>query len=217
MAIPSSRKILLPLLVFSLIWLAVECLPSRPGSAQQAADSHLPSEWKTYHQAGVPFEFSYPGDFLLQAQFNPKLGFIAALMKKPGTPWLVDIDFKDRAEYPMDPSDKKSLEKFAVAWALTACQADGPEGSESCPSVKRKQTFKNQNGLEVVELYLNHVNESYDPPNIEKTVIGPVEAVLLPTGRSGQVLTIKHTEEDEKGLVSDDLLKRIVHSVRLAP
>ena len=217
MALPSCRKILLALLVFSLIWPAVEFLAAKAGPAQQAADSPLPAGWKTYHHAGVPFEFSYPGEFLLEAQFNPKLGFIAALMKKPGTPWLVDIDFKDRAEYPMDPDSKKSLEKFAVAWALTACQADGPEGSESCPSVKRKQTFKNQNGLEVVELYLNHVNESYDPPKIEKTVIGPIEAVLPPAGRSGQVLTIKHTEEDEKGLVSDDLLKRIVHSVRLAP
>ena len=217
MASSSSRKILLALLVFSLILPAAEFLVARRKPSQQAADSQLPAGWKTYHHAGVPFEFSYPGEFLLEAQFKPRLGFSAALMKKPGTSWLVDIDFKDRAEYPTDPDSKKSLEEFAIAWALTACQADGPEGSESCPSVKRKQTFKNQNGLEVVELYLNHVNESYDPPNIEKTVIGPIEAVLLPTGRSGQVLTFRHTEEDQKGLVNDDLLKRIVHSVRLAP
>ena len=216
MTFPSSRKFLLPLLLFGLVWPAVEHSAAGPGSPMHAALPQQQAGWKIYRAPGVPFEFSYPDAFLLDAHVNPKLGFIFALMKKPGTPWLVDIGFEDRAEYSMDPYNKMSLEEFAMARAQVACQADGPEGSVSCPAVARKQTFRNQKGLDVVELYLNQVNEGYDPPKIEKSVIGPIEAVLLPTGRSGQVLTIKHTEEDQKGLVDDDLLKRIVHSVRLA-
>ena len=216
MDLKSLRKILLPLLLFGLLWPVVKQHAASPSPAQQPLGSRLPPGWKIYRHAGVPFEFGYPDGLLLDAHVNPKLGFIFALMKKPGTSWLVDIGFEDRAEYSMAPYDKMSLEEFAIARAQAACDADGPGGKASCPSVARKQTFRNQNGLEVVELYLNWVNVGYDPPKIEKSVIGPIEVVLLPTGRSGQVLTFKHTEDDKEGLISDDLLRRIADLVSLA-
>ena len=213
MSLLTPRKILLPLLLFGLVWPAVEFSAGAPGAAQQSMDSRLPPGWKIYRQDGVPFQFAYPEAFLLDAHVNPKLGFVFALMKKPGTPWLVDIGFENRADLSMDPYDKMSLEEFAIARAQVACQADGPDGSVSCPSVVRKMTFKNQNGLEVVELYLNQEIQGYDPPKIERSVIGPIEVVLLPTGKSGQVLTFKRTDKDKAGIVSDDLLKRIADLV----
>ena len=213
MTFPFSRKILLPLLLISLAWPGAKHQVARPGPPQLAGDSQLPPGWKTYRHAGVPFEFSYPDGFVLEAHVNPKLGFIFALMNKPGTPWLVDINFEDRAEYSMDPYNKMSLEEFAIARARTACDADGPGGKISCPDVARKQTFRNQNGLNVVEFYLNRENEGYDPPKIERSVIGPIEAVLLHTGKSGQVLTFKRTDEDSSALVSDDLLRRMADLV----
>jgi len=213
MVFSSPRKILLPLLLFSLICPVLGHSLAGPRPAPQAGGAQLPEGWKTYRHAGVPFEFSYPDGFVLDAHVNPKLGFVFALMKKPGTPWLVDIGFEDRAEYSMDPYSKMSMEEFAVARAMAACQADGPGGSVSCPSVARKQAYKNQDGLEVVELYLNQVNEGYSPPKIEKSVIGPIEMVLLPTGKSGQVLTIRHTDEGVNRLVNDDLLRRMADLV----
>jgi hypothetical protein len=213
MAFSSPRKILLPLLLFGLICPVLQHSLAGPRPAPQAGGAQLPEGWKTYRHAGVPFEFSYPDGFVLDAHVNPKLGFVFALMKKPGTPWLADVGFEDRAEFSMDPYDKMSLEEFAIARAKAACQADGPGGSVSCPSVARKQAYKNQDGLEVVELYLNQVNEGYSPPKIEKSVIGPIEMVLLPTGKSGQVLTIRRTDKDVKGLVSDDLLRRMADLV----
>jgi hypothetical protein len=214
MALSLPRKtLLLPLLLFSLIWPVLEHSLAGPRTAPQAGGVQLPAGWKTYRHAGVPFEFSYPDGLLFDAHLNPRQDFVFALMKKPGTPWLVDIGFEDRAEYSMDPYIKMSLEEFAVARAKAACQADGPGGKVSCPGVARKQTYRNQDGLEVVELYLNQVNEGYDPPKIEKSVIGPIEMVLLPTGKSGQVLTIRHTDKDENGLVSDDLLRRMADLV----
>jgi hypothetical protein len=213
MAFPSSRKILpllLPLLFVGLAGLLAAGKPTVTSEpAQQAA------QWKTYRAPQVPFEFSYPGSFLLDAHVNPKLGFIFALMKKPDTPWLIDIDFANRADFSMAPYTRMSLEEFAIARAQLTCQADGPEGSVSCPSVAHKQTYRNQNGLEVVELYLNRVNERYDPPKIEKSVVGAIEVVLLPTGKSGQVLTFRRTDKDEKRLVSDDLLRRMADLVNV--
>lgn len=214
MAFASSRKILLPLLLLVMVWPGVKHSVALP--AQRATDSRLPPGWKIYRHDGVPFEISYPDGLLLDAHVNPKLGFVFALMKKPGSPWLVDIDFEDRAEYSMDSYNKMSLEEFAIARARVGCDADGPDGSVSCPSVARKLTFMNQNGLEVVELYLNRVDEGFDPPKIEKSVIGPIEAVLLPTGSSGQVLTFKHTDKGEKGVFSNDLLRRMADLVSLA-
>ena len=213
MAFPSSRKILLPLLLISLMLPTVKHSVAGPGPGQLAKDFQLPPGWKTYRQEGVPFEFSYPDGFVLEAHVNPRLGFIFALMKKASTSWLVDIGFEDRAECSMDPYNKMSLEEFAIARAEVGCDADGPGGKVSCPDVARKQRFRNRNGLDVVELYLNRVNEGYDPPKIEKSVIGPIEAVLLHTGKSGQVLTFKRTDKDASGLVSDDLLRRIADLV----
>jgi hypothetical protein len=208
-----SRRILLLLLLFGLVWPVLEYSVAEPVPGPQVGRAQPPAGWKTYRHAGVPFEFSYPDDLLLDAHVNPKLGFVFALMKKPGTPWLVDIGLEDRAPYSVNPYNKMSLEEFAIARAQAACDADGPGGKVSCPSVARKQTYKNQNGLDVVELYLNRVNEGYDPPKIEKSVIGPIEAVLLPTGKSGQVLTIRHTDKDENRLVSDSLLRRMADLV----
>jgi len=45
---------------------------------------------------------------------------------------------------------------------------------------------------------------------------GPIDAVLLPTGRSGQVLTFKRTDRDESGVVTGELLEQIAQSVKLA-
>ena len=72
--------------------------------------------------------------------------------------------------------------------------------------------FRNRNGLDVVEFYLNQVDKHYNPPKTTKSVIGPVEAVLLPTVGSGQVLTFKRTDRDVTGLVSDELLREIAQS-----
>lgn len=205
MAFRFSWKILLallPALFFSLM--------------TPQANSQEPAHWKTYRHPGVPFEFSYPGDFLLDAHVNAKLGFIFALMKKQNTPWLIDVDFTDRAEYSMDPYSQMSLEEFAIATGRLACDADGPEGSVSRPAVAHQKVLRNRNGLKVVEFYLNRVYEHYDPAKTTRSVIGPIEAVLLPTGRSGQVLTFKRTDRDQFGLVTDELLRRIADSVKLA-
>jgi hypothetical protein len=200
-----SRKILLvvlPALFFHLM--------------TPQANSQEPAHWKVYRHSEVPFEFSYPGDFLLDAHVNAKLGFIFALMKKQNTPWLIDVDFTDRAAYLMDPYSQMSREEFATAIGRLACDADGPEGSVSCPAVARQKVLQNRNGLEVVEFYLNQVNERYNQPRTTKSVIGPIEAVLLPTGRSGHVLTFKRTDRDQSRLVTDELLRRIADSVKLA-
>lgn len=206
----------MPLLLFSLIWPVADHSAVGPGSAQQAMDSQLPAGWKTYRHPGVPFEMSYPGDFLLDAHVNAKFGFIFALMKKPDTPWLIDIDFADRAGYSMDPYSQTSLKEFAINVVRLGCDADGPEGSVHCPGVARQKVFRNRNGLEVLDLYLNQVYEHYDPPRTTESVTGPIYAVLLPTGRSGQVVIFKRTDNDQQQFVSTDLLKEIADSVSLA-
>ena len=146
MTFPVSRKVLLPLLpplFFSLMAPAVQHPSDGSRPAHQAADTQQPAGGKTYHGPGVPFEFSYPDDFLLDAHVHPKLGCIFALMKKPDTPWLIDIDFADRAEYSMDPYSRMSLEEFAIARAKFGCQADGPDGTVYCtaPASPAKRCF----------------------------------------------------------------------------
>lgn len=183
--------------------------------AQQTGNPQQSPHWKTYHDPLAPFEFSYPDDFLLDAHANSKFGFIFALMKKQNTPWLIDIDFADRGDYATHPQSPIPMDQFAIKIARLACDADGPEGTAYCPGITSRRIFRNANGLEVVEFYLKQVNKRYDPPKTTESLVGPVEAVLLPTVGSGKVLTFKPTDRAQPGLVGRKLLRQIAESVRL--
>lgn len=211
-----TQPALLLAVFFSLI--APAMVHSGPGSShpKQVHNFRPPAKWKTYRQQGVPFEFSYPEDFLLDTHVNAKLGFIFALMKKPGTSWLVDIDLSSRADYSTDQHSLMPMEEFAIKIARSACDADGPDESISCPGITRKKVFRNRNNLEVVEFYLKQIDQRYDPPKTTESLVGPVEAVLLPMVGSGQVLTFKYTGDNDTGLVSEKLLREIADSVKLA-
>ena len=219
MALSARQKTLFPLLPAVFLGLiAPAVVHSVPASSQpqQVRNSQPPAGWKTYRQPGVPFEFSYPEDFLLDAHVNAKLGFIFAFMKKPGTPWLIDIDFSSRANGSTDPHSPMPMEEFAIKTARLACAADGPDSTIECPGFTGKKVFRNRNGLDVVEFYLKQVSQRYNPPKTTKNLVGPVEAVLLPTLGSGQVLTFKRTDRDDTGLVNEKLLREIADSVKLA-
>ncbi len=215
---PLQRTRLLILLVGGSSLLALPWGHPVRGSelAQHADNPQKPPHWKTYHDPLAPFEFSYPDDFLLDAHSNAKFGFIFALMKKQNTPWLIDIGIADRADYATNSQSPMPMEQFAIKIARLACDADGPEGTVYCPGITGKRIFRNRNGLEVVEFYLKQVYKRYDPPKTTESLVGPVEAVLLPTVSSGKVLTFESTDMAQPGMVSRKLLRQIADSVRLA-
>jgi len=210
-----TRLLLLLLVGFSLMALPWGHPAAGLEPAQNRGNPPESPHWKTYHDPLAPFEFSYPDDFLLDAHANAKFGFIFALMKEQNTPWLIDIDFADRADYATHPQSAMPMEQFAIKRARLACDADGPEGTVYCPSITGRRIFRNRNGLEVMEFYLKQVNKRYDPPKTTESLVGPVEAVLLPTVGSGKVLTFKPTDRAQPGQVSRKLLRQIAESVRL--
>lgn len=221
MAIPvkSSRSAIL-LLTLSLVFLSTSLLSARTQSGQQASELQEATGWKTFHDPRVPFEFSYPGDFFLKATVNPQLGFVFALLKKldaPKNDWLVDIDFEDRAEYSEASYVEMSFEQFAIDRAKIQCMSDGPDGSRTCTDVLRKTRFQNRHGIKGIELYLRLVDERIDPPKTTRSTFGPLYVVLLPGGRSGQLLLIKGVEKERGASVTREVLKQIAQSVKLAP
>jgi len=204
---------------FSLAFLLSAASPVASGPGPQARSAQKTSQWKTYHDPRVPFEFSYPDDLLLDAHVNPKLGFIFALMKKLDSPkydWLIDVDYQDRANFNDPPFAAMSFEQFAVIRARAGCDADGPDGSVSCPELVRSARFTNRAGLEAVEFYLKQVEERYDPPHTTQSVIGPIYSVRLPAGKFDKVLTFKFTERGQDAHLSNELLKQMAASARLA-
>ncbi|MEJ2010491.1 MAG: hypothetical protein P8Z30_20450 [Acidobacteriota bacterium] len=211
-----ARLLLLVLVGFSLMALPWEHPVRGSEPTQQGGNPQQPPTWKVYHDPLAPFEFSYPDDFLLDAHANAKFGFIFALMKKQNTPWLIDIDFADRADYATHSQSPMPMAQFAIKIARLGCDADGPEGTVYCPGITSRRIFRNRSGLEVVEFYLKQVYERYDPPKTTESLVGPVEAVLLPTIGSGKVLTFKPTDMARPRLVGKKLLRQIAESVRLA-
>jgi hypothetical protein len=192
---------------------------AKPGAASQAKPAQSGPQWKTYRDPRVPFEFSYPANLFLDAHVNPKLGFIFALMRKSDAAkydWLIDVDYQDRAEFQEPPYSTMSFEEFAIARARTGCDADGPEGSVSCPALVRSRAFTNRFDLEVIEFSLKQVEERIEPPSTRQIVIGPLYAVRLPAGNFDKVLTFKLTEKGRNQHLNNGLLKQIAASVRLA-
>jgi hypothetical protein len=206
-------------LAFSLALLLFAAPPAKPGPAPQAEQSQPGSQWKSYHDPQVPFEFSYPDDLVLDAHVNPKLGFIFALMKKVDSPkydWLIDVDYQDRADFDGPPYSAMSFQEFAVIRARAGCDADGPDGSVSCPALVRSAPFTNRSGLEGIEFYLKQVDERYNPPKTTQSVVGPIYSLRLPVGKFDKALAFKFTDRGQDVHLSNELLKQIAASVSLA-
>lgn len=204
---------------FSLILLLFPTPPAASGPAPQAASAQQTSQWKTYRDPGVPFEFSYPDNLLLDAHVNPKLGFIFALMKKVDSPkyhWLIDVDYEDRANFTEPPYSTMPFEEFAITSARAGCDADSPDVFVTCPELVRSARFTNRFGLEGVEFYLKQVAELFDPPQTIPSIIGPIYSVRLPVNGFDKVLTFKFTERGQDAHLSGELLKQMAASVRLA-
>jgi hypothetical protein len=193
---------------------------AKPGTASQSKPAQPVSQWRTYHDPRVPFEFSYPANLFLDAHVNPKLGFIFGLMKKVEAPkydWIIDVDYQDRANFTQLPYSGMSFEEFAITRARDACDADGPDGSVSCPALVRTIQFTNRFHLETIEFYLKQVEERFNPPSTSQSVVGPIYSVRLPVGEFDKVLTFKFTEKGRNAHLNNELLKQIAASVRLAP
>lgn len=172
---------------------------------------------KAFQSQKERFEFSYPEDYILDPHTSPDGGFIFALMKKPNTGWLIDIDFQDSASYPApeyDPS-RISFQEFGIRLAKLRCDADGPDGSQYCTEVVKRRPFTNPQGLEAVELYLTEVQETFEPAKKEKRVKGPIYALLISSGPSFRVLSFEPTEDGQEVPAIRKVLLDIADSVKV--
>jgi hypothetical protein len=108
--------------------------------------------------------------------------------------------------------------EFILERAKLSCDADGPDGTVYCKGVERESAWKTTNGLRILELYLQKVEEQYGQPNkVTINQVGPIYAVDI--SRKGYVcgLMVGSGHDYPRTSVEKDLIKRIVESIYLIP
>lgn len=189
-------RLLLPLLAF--LW-----------SAEARKD-----EVRTYQDERLGFSFSYPADYTLTNVVESRNGLVSGVLKRGKADILVEA--KDLADYPAEwrAQGRTSFVDAAVAIAMLMCDADGPDGSRSCPEILRQSTFGNRHNLECVEINLREVITAIEPKRFTTRTNGPVYAVRIPRPDLPVILFFKFIPDFTPRTADTHILQEIVNSVR---
>jgi hypothetical protein len=170
-------------------------------------------EFRTYRDRRLEFSFRYPADYTFVNVLESPNGFVSGILKQ-GMVNIV-VEAKDLSAYP-DEWRVQGRTRFvdaAVAIATLMCDADGPDGSRSCPEVLRQSTFGNHHGLECVEIELREVITTEEPRSFKTRTRGPIYAVRLPHPSLQFILFFEFEPDYKPGTSDTHVLQEIVNSV----
>jgi hypothetical protein len=189
-------RLLLPLL--ATMWLA----EARKG------------EVRTYQDDRLGFSFGYPADYTFTNVQESRSGFVSGVLKQGKADILVEA--KDLADYPSEwlSQGRTGFVNAAIAIARLMCDADGPDGSRSCPEVLRQSTFGNRHGLECLEVELREVITEREPSRFTTRTKGPVYAVRIPRPDLPVILFFGFVPDFTPRTADSHILQEIVNSVK---
>ena len=173
-----------------------------------------PDEFRTYRDHRLEFSFRYPADYAFINVLESPSGFVSGTLKHGKVSILVEA--KDLSAYPGEwrAQGRTRFVGAAVAIAALMCDADGPDGSRSCPEVLRQSTFGNHHGLECVEIELREVITTEEPRSFRARTRGPIYAVRLPHPGLQFILFFEFDPDYEPGTSDVHVLQEIVNSVQ---
>lgn len=171
-------------------------------------------ELRTYRDDKLGFSFRYPPDFTFTSIAESQTGFSSGALKRGKT--VVLIQAMDLGNYPEEwrAQGRTSFVGAAVAIATLMCDADGPDGSRSCPEVLRQSTFSNRYGLECLEIHLREVITRDEPRQFTTRTKGPVYAVRIPAPSLPVILFFQFDPDSAPRADDRHSLQEIVDSVR---
>jgi len=171
-------------------------------------------EVRTYHDDRLGFSFSYPADYTLTNVLESRSGFVSGVLKRGNADILVEA--KDLADYPSEwlSQGRTSFVNAALAIARLMCDADGPDGSRSCPEVLKQSTFGNRHGLECLEVDLREVITESEPSRFTTRTKGPVYAVRIPRPELPVILFFEFAPDFTSRTADAHVLHEIVNSVK---
>lgn len=171
-------------------------------------------EARIYQDDSMGFSFSYPADFTLTNVLESRSGFVSGVLKRGDAAILVEA--KDLADYPSEwrARGHTSFVEAAVAIAMLMCDADGPDGSRSCPEVLRQATFGNRHKLECLEINLREAITESEPSRFTTRTKGPVFAVRVPRPGLPVILFFEFAPDFTPRPADTHILQEIVNSVR---
>lgn len=164
------------------------------------------------------FELQYPDDCMFKEDRDFEdypTGNIYLWRKDTG--WSVRADMERIDNYQTDRGDRSSFLDFAIHMSEIMHSADGPTSSHYVDSVISQVEFTNPNGIDVVELTLSMVRAEWnDEERIEERSERTVFAALLASGPDvpRRVLFLRPSYGSEQQVESNDILKRIVDTIR---
>jgi hypothetical protein len=179
------------------------------------------TNWKVFRDLRRCYEFQYPNDYLISPPTLTNPLITDFLLKKENMGWLFDVsveETRDRQE--RNRVAHMTFEDFVIERMKPMYQADGADSSQYATDVMKKEAFKNQNGLNVLSLYLTVVNETFseDPKEstMEKRTEGPIYAVSISLQNTPhKALILRLIDEGTKSKENENILRKMVDTVRI--
>ncbi len=166
-----------------------------------------------YSNEEFDFSFDCPEDYSLR-----KSSDIYFSVRGRDGRTVLDGVVESLSAYPRSLYDglKDPARDFGTHRAMLRCDADGPDGSAHCPSIAYEKEFRTQNGIRAIELYLNHMQETFGEET-EKTesVVGPVYILDISGQGNTAVLIIGAAPYKRMDAEQRALAEYIVESVML--
>jgi hypothetical protein len=168
----------------------------------------------TYTNAEYGFSFEYPEGHTLKS--SSELNF--TLKDKEGETVLTG-EVEDIKLYPRELYEGYSdpFQKFGTWRATLRCDADGPDGSAYCPSMKSTKEFTTRNGFRALELMLMHVQLTFGKhAKREESVTGPLYLVDLSREDHTVVLMLGVPPHERMTEKQKKLAKSILGTIKFA-
>jgi len=113
--------------------------------------------------------------------------------------------------------EKDIFRSFARQRCKIICDADGPDGSTYCKEIESEKESTSGNGLRVLEFTLIFTREIYQDKTKEESRIGPVYLVDISRANRPLALMIHPGHEILASKDSEQLIRRLIDTIRLRP
>jgi hypothetical protein len=183
------------------------------GNCQDMSEA---SNWSSYKNEKYSFMINYPENYFLKVSSDRYL----LLKKKSDTinKWRISVMvYRDRFNEENNEFNKP-YDQFTNDILKSTFCADGPLGSQYGDSVVNSKCFKNKNGIDITENYVNVVYETYEnkTKKIRNATVGPVFLFKLPkqesfTNFKGRAILLESIDENEE---TEKVLREIVANLK---
>lgn len=178
-----------------------------------------PSSWKTYRDNFYGFELKHPETVEVEEQEFQETKTKIFTLKWPRNSEEQKGAFMNPDVHVRYYDTVQNSDPDVVNFLISRCDADGPNGSDSCekPTLSNIETNINQNGVYYSIFYTKLIQEIRSPQSKSESDIGPFIYAHVPTGAelTNYLAFFPESPTQQYPITFKDDMLKIVNSLKL--